>query len=81
MEPLYTLPPGFQFTPAPWGKWPTVSADLAARNVANGRIYANRVNRTHTIGAYIEAVGGRSAVISWITDDAWPSTLPGTPAS
>ena len=80
VEPLYTLPSGFQFTPAPWGKWPSVSADLAHRHSADGRIYANRINNAQTIGAHIESAVTRSAVLSWITDDAWPSTLPGTPA-
>lgn len=76
VEPLYTLPSGFRITSAPWGKWPQVSADLAHRHVAFGRVFANRVNSNQTVGTYIASAGAGSAVISWITDDAWPTTLP-----
>ena len=80
LEPLYDLPSGFRFTTAPWSKWPEVSADLARRHETRGRLYAYRVNGANQVGAWLSGAGLASAVLTWITDDPFPSTLPGTPA-
>lgn len=80
LEPLYDLPSGFRFSTAPWAKWPQVSADLARRHKTWGRIYAYRENAVNQIGAWLSGAELASASLAWITDDPFPSSLPGTPA-
>ena len=80
LEPLYDLPSGFKFSSAPWQRWPQVSTDLALRHETRGRLYASRENNVNQVGAWLPSTGPATGVLTWITDDTFPTNLPGTPA-
>lgn len=72
--PASFVPPGFRFFP------PTYAYYASFARSSSHNIGSLRISRYGQVDFY-NMNGLRSNVIAtWVTDEAWPSTLPGTPA-
>ena len=74
-----TLPLGFRFTKTASGRTPTgVTLDSAGGGVSSVSLYMSSASQLssglHTSGFRVQGS------VTYVTDDAWPSTLPGTAA-